>query len=141
MPYEKSLRLEDFGFTADKALVAGVWTRVGTSYVVPAQVAVMLGKIRDGFIAMVLKDTANTTFYGKVRVIASNSEETKKVVLVEFNTRSTYDLTDKLKMLSLPIRKPLVRQDSKLIVEIDPEANNTLDFGNTLSRIDVTLFT
>ena len=141
MPYEKSLRLEDFGFSADKTLVAGTWNRIGTAYTVPAQCALMLGKVKDGFISVILKDTTNTTFYGKVRVVASNSEETKKVVLVEFNTRACTDLTDKLKMPELPIRKPLVRQDSKLIVEVDPEANNTLDYGNTLSRIDITMFT
>ena len=141
MPYEKSLTLENFGFAADTAMVAGVWNRIGTSYVVPAQCALMLGKTRDGFISMVLVKTATGTIYGKVRVLASNSEETKKVVLVEFNTRSCTDLTDKLKMPELLIRKPLVRQDSKLIVEIDPEEDNTLDFGLTTSRIDVTMFT
>jgi hypothetical protein len=141
MPYEKSLSFEDFGFATDKALTISVWNRIGTSYVIPAQCALMLGKVRDGFIAALLKDTSNAAIYGRVRIVAANSEETKRVVLVDFNSRATTSLSDKTLMLDLPIRKPLVRQDSKLILEIMPEAAVTMDYGNTTSRIDVTMFT
>jgi hypothetical protein len=137
--YRKSLSFEDIGFAADKALLVDTWNRVA-ALSIPAGTLYALGRVIDGFVAAILKDTSNVTQYGSIRLVASNPEETRKQVLIQFHTRSTTDLADKTKMVLAPLTKPFIKADSKLILEIDPDAAFTLDFGLTFSRLDFTVF-
>lgn len=137
--YFKTLRFEDFGFAADLVCTAAVWTRVG-AITVPAGVLYAMGRIADGFAYALLKHTDAVVNYGRVRISAANPEETRKVVLLEFNTRTTTDPADKMKKIIVPLTKPFVQRDSKLICEIMPEATFTLDFGTSLASIDITVF-
>lgn len=141
--YSRTLRFEDFttlpGFTADKQLTSGVWTRVGT-YVVPAGIQVAIGRRFDGYAVAILQHTSLTVpFYGKVRIVATDPQEFRKVVLLEFDTRTTTDMGDKQKKKLIPLTTPWVGKDGKLILEIDPETTYALDYGKTTSAIDITV--
>ena len=132
-----TFRLEDFGFNANKALTKGEWNRIG-SYTVEAGMEYCLGRRFDGYIFIEMKHDA-TTFYGKVRFVATNPVETRKEVVWEGHTREMGDVADKSKKPVLPLCPPWITQDSKLIVEIDPDdSGKTLHFGNTKSAIDLT---
>lgn len=132
-----TFRLEDFGFNADVALVAGEWNRIG-AYVVEAGMEYCIGRRYDGYIYVELKDTADAQFHGKIRFVVTNPAETRKEVVAEYHTREMGSISNKQQKPVLPLSPPWVTQDSKIICEIDPEANNTLDFGNTIAAIDLT---
>ena len=141
--YTKTLRFEDFktlpGFTADKDLLADTWNRIGT-YVVVAGEQVYLGRKFDGYAVVIMYDTTPTNLlYGKVRIVGTDPGEYRKVVLLEFNTRTTTDMGDKSKKRLLPLTTPGVGKDGKLILEVYPEAACKIDYGATLSAIDVTV--
>ena len=138
--YRKTLSFEDIGFAADTLCAVTTWNRIA-ALSIPAGTMYALGRVIDGFVAAILKDTSDVTVYGSVRLVASNPEETRKQVLIEFKTRATTDLADKTKMVLAPLTKPFIRADSKLILEIKPEsAAFTLDYGKTFSRLDFTVF-
>jgi hypothetical protein len=137
--YRKTLSFEDIGFAADKALTVDTWNRVA-ALSIPAGTLYALGRVIDGFVAAILKDTSDVTKHGNIRLVASNPEETRKQVLMQFHTRATTDLADKTKMVLAPLTKPFIKADSKLILEIDPDAAFTLDYGLTFSRLDFTVF-
>ena len=141
--YGETLRFEDFdtlpGFSADKYLLADTWNRIGT-FVVPAGIQYALGRRFDGYVVVLMYDTTPTNLlHGRVRLVATDPQEYRKVVLLDFNTRTTTDMGDKAKKKLLPLTTPWVTKDSKLILEINPEAACQIDFGATLSAIDVTV--
>uniref|UniRef100_A0A6M3Y079 Uncharacterized protein n=1 Tax=viral metagenome TaxID=1070528 RepID=A0A6M3Y079_9ZZZZ len=132
-----TFRLEDFGFTADQALVAGQWNRIG-AYVVEAGMEYCVGRRFDGFIFADLRETANVQFHGKIRFVVTNPAETGKELVAEHHTREMGSISDKQMKPILPLSPPWVTQDSKIILEINPDVSNTLDFGYTISAIDLT---
>ena len=141
--YGETWRFEDFntlpGFSADVTLTTGQWNRLGTK-VIPAGIQVALGRRFDGYVVVMMYDTTPTNLlHGRVRITATDPQEYRKVVLLDFNTRTTTDMGDKAKKKLLPLTEPWVRKDSKLILEIWPEATCNLDYGATQSAIDVTV--
>ena len=141
--YGETLRFEDFntlpGFTADvHGMLSTAWTRIGTK-VVPAGIEIAIGRKFDGYACVIMNETNGTIFYGKIRITATDPQEYRKVVLLDFNTRTTTDMADKTKKKLLPLTKPGVGKDGKLILEIWPESTCKIDYGATLSAIDVTV--
>ena len=141
--YARTLRFEDFntspGFTADVTLTTGQWNRIGTM-VIPAGIQYALGRRFDGYAVVLMYDTTPTNLlHGRVRIVATDPQEFRKIVLLEFNTRTTTDMGEKSKKRLLPLTIPWVRKDSKLILEVDPETTCFLDYGATQSAIDVTV--
>ena len=140
--YARTLRFEDFntlpGFDADVVVTTGEWNRLGTM-VIPAGIMYAIGRKFDGYAVALLKGTDTTAFHGIVRITATDPQEFRKIVLLEFNTRTTTDMGDKAKKRLLPLITPWVRKDSKLILEIWPEETIVMDYGETLSAIDVTV--
>jgi len=135
--YPMTFTLEDFGFDADVALVAGEWTPIAT-YTVEAGMEYCMGRRFDGYIYVSLENTSDVQFHGKIRFVVSNPAETKKQVVAEFGTRTMGSASDKAQKPAFPLAPPWVTQDSKIIVEVDPESSDSLDYGNTLSAIDLT---
>lgn len=135
--YPVTFRLEDFGFDADKVLTVGEWNRIG-AYIVEAGMEYCIGRRFDGFIYVQMQHTDAAVFHGKIRFVVTNPAETKKEVVAEHHTREMGDVADKTKKPVFPLSPPWVTQDSKIIVEIDPDEAKTLDFGNTISAIDLT---
>lgn len=136
--YVKTLRHADF-VTSDVSCVAGVWNRVG-AYVVPAGVMLQVGRAFDGWCAIIPKDTAGNRWEGKVRLVAANPEETKKIVVLELHTSEIGSATDKAQKRAVPLTLPVIRSDSKLILEIMPDANATLDYGLSTILLDCTVY-
>ena len=136
--YPVTMRLEDFGFTADKALTVAIWNRIG-AYTVEAGMEYCMGRRYDGFIYILMDHTDSVQFHGKIRFVVTNPAETKKQVVAEFGTRTMGSASDKTQKPVFPLSPPWVTQDSKIILEIMPEsAGKTLDFGDSLSAIDMT---
>lgn len=135
--YPVTFRLEDFGFTADVVMLAGQWNRVG-AYTVEAGMEYCMGRRFDGYIYVMMDHTDSAQFHGRIRFVVTNPAETKKFVVAEFGTRTMGDASEKTKKPQFPLSPPWVTQDSKIIVEIDPETDKTLDFGLSLSAIDMT---
>jgi len=136
--YGRTLRLEDLGFTADVLCIAGVWTRLGTQLTVPAGVKMALGRRYDGYVAIIPDNTSSAVIYGRFRVVVSDPQEYRKVVVCEFHSRTIGSITDKRQKKIQPLTMPWVRQDSKIWVEANLDATDTVDFGDTLSALDFT---
>lgn len=135
--YPVTLRIEDFEFTADQVLTADVWNRIGAK-TIEAGMEYCMGRRFDGFIYIAMKHTDAVQFHGRVRFVVTNPAETRKEVVAEFGTRTMGSASDKTQKPTFPLSPPWVTQDSKIILEINPEEAKTLDFGETLSAIDLT---
>jgi len=136
--YSRTLRFEDLGFSADVACVAGTWKRLGTQKTVEAGMKYAIGRRFDGYACVILKNTSGTVVYAKVRIVVSDPQEFRKIVVLEFNTRITTDMADKTKKKLVPLTMPWVRQDSKIWAEVDIESSDSIDYGLTTSAIDFT---
>lgn len=132
-----TFRLEDFGFTADVVMLAGEWNRIG-AYTVEAGMEYCMGRRDDGYVYIMMDHTDSAQFHGRIRFVVANPAETRREVVAEYGTRTMGDASDKTKKPRFPLSPPWVTQDSKIIVEIDPESDKTLDFGLSLSAIDLT---
>lgn len=137
--YPVTFRLEDFGFTEDVELTADTWNRIG-AYTVEAGMEYCMGRRFDGYIYILMDHTDSVQFHGKVRFVVANPAETKRIVVAEFGTRTMGDPSDKSKKPCFPLSPPWVTQDSKIILEINPEETKTLDIAgsDTASAIDLT---
>lgn len=137
--YPVTFRVEDFEFTADATCTAGEWTRIG-AYTVEAGMEYCMGRRFDGFIYILCKDAADSEWHGRIRFVVTNPAETKRIVVAEFGTRTMGSASDKTMKPVFPLSPPWVTQDSKIILEIYPESvtDIVLDYGNTLSAIDLT---
>jgi len=133
--YQRVLDKSDFGWTADVSVTAGQWNKLGT-FTCPAGLNVSVGRRFDGYAYAYMYTTAQV--HGKIRIVATNPQETIKKTVLEFNTRSCGDATDKTKKPFVPLRLPWVSQDSKLILEYYPEANQSLVVASCVILIDAT---
>jgi len=129
----------EFGASGTQSLKSGEWNRVG-AYVVEAGMEYCIGRRFDGYIFISLRNTGGTQFHAKARFVVTNPAETRKEVVAEYHTREMGDIADKSKKPILPLSPPWVTQDSKIIMELDPESDQTIDYGNadTVMALDVT---
>jgi hypothetical protein len=135
--YQKTLKQTDFGLV-DTTCPANTWTRLGT-YTVPAQCRVAVGRRYDGYAYAYMYTTLQV--HGKVRIVVANAQETKKLTVLEFETRTTTDAGDKTKKKVVPLTMPWAGQDSKIITEYYPEAAQSIVAASTIILIDVTMQT
>ncbi len=97
---------------------------------VPAQQKIAWGsgnpsyQANQGYMWFASLDAGTDWDVGVLRLVASNARETQSIVVAEYpddrlhsttvTSVATAKLTDRNSMIALPIRQPLVREDSKL---------------------------
>ena len=148
--FMKVLDEVDFGLTAaDMPVNANVWQKIGSGYTVPAQQMFHFGygtpELPDnqGYLYMYISDDTPAAEVGKVRLVQSNAQETVKFVIAEYNMINTHgSTTNKAMQLALPEQTqfPLVGEDSKLWLEVNVTAADSIDKDETHVYIPVTIY-
>jgi len=138
--FPRTYNLTDFGITADVVCQNAQWTTIG-EIVVPAQQQVTfgvgdtLGGVDTREIAYIqLEDTSAADLAGKYRLVLTDANETKTLVVVEQRTErfsaSATDRTVGFLVGEYPIN---AKEDSKLQMRFYPDggAAITIDFDAT----------
>lgn len=120
----------DFTVTDHQALPSVTEFQTIAAWHCPAQVKVAVGYGSDaqpdscGYIYISLTngvDAAPVEITGKVRVIITNNDGTKVAVIAEFDESTTHgSLTDRKLKLPLSERRPMIKQDDWIKVQVMP---------------------
>lgn len=151
--FRKKLVNADFGLTANVTCVAGQYTQIG-EYTVPAQQLIAFGYgtpnegngANQGYVYVRIDDTSGA-MAGTLRLVQSNAQGTKRIVVAEERTE-TFKASETDRTLAMPlpeqIQFPKVGEDSKLVIEFKPDGASdlTLDYDATETkyRIPVTIY-
>lgn len=154
-PFQRVLGISDFGITADKTLVAGEYSKIGT-YTVGAQQEATFGisVLRSGGVEgepvyLSMHDAASiastSQIEGTVRFELANATESVKVLVYEQRTeRLRASQNDRTLAPLLMEFGRNAREDSKLLlsVQIDGSSDKTWDYDGTNSKflIPVTIY-
>lgn len=136
--FKKTLTLAEM--TAKNLSVkAGVYTKA-FEYIVGAQQQITWGNgsIRGGVddrgkLNLTLKNSSNNVISGWVRLAITDANEINKVVVFEERTEN---------LSSYPLEEYAVRakEDSKLIIEVMPDADNTIDMTKSDGLLPITIY-
>lgn len=151
--FPRVLGISDFGITANKTLVARTYTRVGT-YTVGAQqeatYGITVSRAGGGEGEPIYMKFINTvglgaTVDGTVRLVITNAQNTKSVVVLEQRTERLYaSQNDRTLAYLLPEHPVNAVEDSQLVIDlkIDSSSDMTFDFDGTDSKflIPVTIY-
>ena len=148
--FMKVLDAADLGLTtADMAVPANSWTKIGSGYTVPAQQTYHYGfgvpELPDnqGYLYLYISDITPAEEVGKIRLVQANAQETVKFVVAEYNMASTHgSVTNKAMQIALPEQSqfPLVGEDSKLWLEVYITTAGSIDKDETHVYIPVTIY-
>lgn len=135
--------------TADVTTVATQWVDVGTGFTVPAQTMAHVGfgdaehPDNQGYLYIYFEDISAAETVGRVRIVQRNAQETRTLVVGEWNLASTHgSKTNKAMMIALPeqVQFPLVGEDSKIVLQCYTVAASSVDKDNSYVYIPVTLY-
>lgn len=135
--------------TADVTTVAGQWVDVGTGFTVPAQTLARTGygdqehPDNQGVLYLYFEDTSAAETVGRVRIVQRNAQETRSLVIGEWNLASTHgSKTNRAMMIALPEQTqfPMVGEDSKIILQCFTVAASSVDKDNSFVYVPVTLY-
>ena len=135
--------------TADVTTVAGQWVDIGSGFTVPAQTLARTGygdqehPDNQGVLYIYFEDTAAAETVGRVRIVQRNAQETRSIVVGEWNLASTHgSKTNRAMMTALPEQAqfPMVGEDSKIILQCYTVAASSVDKDNSFVYIPVTLY-
>ena len=132
--FPRTYNKTDFGVTADVAVYNGKWTNVGT-VTVPAQQFIHfgVGQIANGVdsreTATIRFDDTSGQLHGVIRLVMADANLTNLRVIKEDRTEN-FDDGVKIAMTALK-----VKEDSKLIVQFNPDADATIDFDDADTSI------
>lgn len=150
-PFPRVLNISDFGISANKTLLAGEFTRIGTFTVGAQQEATYgISVLRSGGaegepIYMNLVDDSANDIDGTVRLRITNAQATNQVDVLEQRTeRLRASQNDRTQAYLLPEYFRNAKEDSKLVVDIkvDGSSNVTFDYDATDSKflVPVTIY-
>ena len=147
--YASELSYGNMALAADVVCPVNVWTKVA-EYTVPAQELVAVGSgvqgdpHSQGLVDIYLVTVAPAQIVGKFRLLAQNARETKKEVIFEKSSSILHGTgnTDKQGMLLIPESAVKVGEDSKLTLEVMPDAEQTVDFdgATNIIKLPVTIY-
>jgi len=154
-PFPRTLNYADFQSNTEVSLKAGEFNVLG-DYVVPFQNEIAWGTGKEtipdtlGFIYIDLHDNTATTAVqveGLVRLVQKNANDAgDKIVFEERTEMLRGSKTDKKQKIALPekVEYPRVGAQSKLVVEIKPDSDVTVDSspdsGETVMLLPVTVY-
>jgi len=129
--FPRTLTVADI-MSADVAVATGKFNKLG-EFQIPAQQGYEWGygsaaqPENQGYLYVSLKIAAGTQVEGKLRLVVSDANETKKVVIYEERTEVLRgSTTDKTQKVPLPRTGPRASEDDKLILELQPDSAVTV---------------
>lgn len=142
--FVRMLNATDFGLTADVVCQPSDWRTIG-SYSVPAQTMATFGADdptgstnRAGRITYLRVDATGGQLHGKVRLVITNAQKTREVVVMEERTeRLSASYTDRAQAVLLPEYPVKAKEDSKLEVRFYPDSATavTIDFDDADTKL------
>lgn len=146
--FRKMLTATDL-LDTDPVLPTGQFTRVG-KYTVPAQEMTRWGygdvdhPDSMGYIYIYLETDAPGEFTGgKVRLVQSNAQGTRVIVVAEYELTQTHgSLTNRAMQIPLPeqVQYPMVGEDSLLFIEVYTSTGDTMDTSDCVVSVPVTVY-
>jgi hypothetical protein len=147
--FRQSLTLDDATYTADRKTLDTAQFNEVWKLRVPAQQiktfgygGIVSGVDDRGVIYLDFKDNTSNQIEGKVRLVISDANQTREIVLLEERTeRLRASKTDLTQAYRLAEQITKAREDSYLIIKLKPDASATFSKANSDAVIPVTTYT
>jgi len=151
--FKKTLDKSDFslanGSGQTQSVTNGDWNVIG-EFSIPPQQAYAYGygnanqPSNQGYLYILLQDTVPGEVEGKIRLVQEDANGLKKFVVYEEQEAVLHgDQSDRQQKQALPeqVQYPQVGEDSRMKLEFDPIADNTVSHDNSTVYVPVTVRT